>query len=1078
MSRMYAYALQIAGCSTIYGSHSTGPSLTYSLNASTPSYGFVGSCISTDSQLVFERTFAGNAAGVVSINDVEVTLLSKRLYGRDTATDPGRVFGRGGFDGMQWYAALAESVQRDAAAPTFDIVDPGTSVPSIVYIGREAMEVTYSNPTVTVVKRAVLGTPRLDHRRDPDRGDVPYLTPDPLSWRGARVNIWRAPVRNDGTLGTWIVRFRGDIADDPVDDAATITLRITPITDRLTQPLATDNRTLRLADEHTWADGVGTSVVVYAWAVDGELFSGRVAAQAATGSNSIELAALADGAAGITAHQNVSDVTNLPQGHPRTVPVMQGIFRAYEYDVTGYTSPDLDISPNVVGRDIEATGNDAGAQINNAPVGESVLLELVDTSGGPVTANGRDYLRAQFADTSQFGIGDREMDIAGVTRRTATWARLSMVENRGRTRWRLTSKVRPHRQFFIGLTNAFAAHDIASRYGMSERIEANCWVTGAQQDLETAIGGRSHDYPSPFLSQLVWSWYDPDTTEGMRSNLNGTRFGQRSVWPVEARPEGRAVALSHEGQSEYEDAAPIAARWYQAGETYITLDGATGVGASGRLVLEVRHGKSDRVVGKCIAIGETQLTSGAYRVELEVPASPDDDFALPTLVEGVPGALDRFTFTPAFVVENVDGGIGEVAMQLLTSGGGDDINSTYDDAPFGGQLIDGSGSYGDGDMGADIDVASILGIPTITGASISVVGRPSTDGRDGDSVMSLLAPHLYTANYVLDLVVDPNPTDPFDGCLLKARPVGRPTALEITGTIPASAIVERRRVPPPVVNSFQVASNFSEDGKPGIIIRTTFGTSVALYGERQAKALEMMGVEFLTVDAATIALRPSLTRLVEKAFPQPRYELTVSTDTVRALGVSYGSAVYVTDALAPQADGTLGVSSLACRVVEVSLAEGDGVSTVTVESYGVVARGRAPCVAVIDYIDASTVKVADNFFAETVDPVTGATVKDMDLLLNPTYGSGLGVGTKIVIRQVGDVDTTRRMQVASYDVSTGQIEVEDDPAEAVYGDAHGIPDPGAEQSPEDYIAVIETRETATAPAGHLAYFHHGRDIVA
>lgn len=1086
MARAYAYALQVAGVPTIYGSHSSGPTLTYSLSASTPSYGFVGSCIDAESALTFDRTLAGEASGVVTIDALHVRLLSKRRIKRDTAADPGRVFGRGGFDGVEWFTTLAESVARDSATPAFDIVDPGASVPSIVYVGREAMEVTYANPTVTVAKRAVLGTPRLLHNRDPDSGDVPYLTPQPLAWRGARVNLWRATVRADGSLGTWVVRFRGDIAEDPTDDGHAVTLTIAPITARLTQPLATDNRILRLSRLHTWSGDVGTKVAVYAWAGERDLFEGDVAVQANIGDSDIELTAQEDGTAGYIAHQDVSDITNLPQGHPRTVPVQQR--PRWVYDVTGYTAPNLDVSPNIVGRNVTVT-NQVVDTLRNAPIGESTLLELVDTSGGVVVDDGAPYLLRQFADTSKFGIGNRTFAISDGTEVTASWARVVRAVGQGSPVWRITSKVQPARKVTIGLSDRYAAGDIVSMGLVGELpglVDQNCWLSGAQQSLEDAAGGRPDRYASPFLSPLVWSWSDPESVEAMRASLNGQRNAESrvgfSVNGVSMAP-GQAVALTREGESIDVPASQVAPRWYQAGEEYITLDGPTGVGASGRVVIEVRRestggGSPGEIVGRCIAIGETQLSNGDYRVQLEIPASADDDFALPTIIEGAPGATDRFVIQPAFVAENVTGGLGEIAAQLITSGGGDGINSTYDTAPFGAQLLDGDGTLGAGDMGADVDIPSILALPSIAGADISVIGRPSSEGRDGDSVLSLLAAHLEATGYVLDMAVNPNPVDPFDGCLLVARPVRRPTPQEIVGTLGESDIVSMTRVGVEPVNAFTIGVNHDEGGKPQIVVKPSFSASVNLYGERSGRKLEAQGTTFPTVSAAVNGLRPYLTRLRERAFPQPRYEIEARTSTVRDLGLSYGSAIYVTRNDAPLPDGTLGLSVAACRVVSITLNETRATSTVVVDYYGTVARGRAPACVVIDYVDASTVKVATNFAMDLVDPATGAAATDIAVMLSTAYGASLGVGTPIIIRQRGDVDTTRRMQVAAFDTVAMTIQVEDDPAEAVYGDAHNIADPGAEQAPEDYIAVIEPRETATAPADHSAYFTHGRDKIA
>lgn len=1066
----YRWAIQIAGCPVLFLSSHDAPTIDGSiLSHEGGDYRTRPHCIGQESELVFARFFDLDH-GVVNEGGVMIQLISNRQW---PETCPFRHVGARGFREMEWQARLLADVDAETDTPDLVVQDIGQTIAEgdIIHIGPEAFlvdgvtnEGTYL--TVATAARSVLGTDRISHRTTVGIDDVPYVTPRPVTWRGRRALIWRAPYHLASGVGRWQVVFRADIDTEAAVGTVGLAFKLISIAARTGIAVGATIRPIRLSrKKHVFAENVGCYLRVFAYARQAEMYQALVADDSDPGDPDDDIAVDYDVSgvgvpSGTERHAAVAAVAaGLPAGHPRTVPVrLPAELRAM--NVTGYGVR------NVEGVDLPTLETDAtvlypiarGQTIVNAEFAETVWLRLVDTSAGLVAVrpsrlipmwNGSTIARAR--DLAPAG------DIYG-----ATFARIDAVVGadpgtRGSEVWRVVSKVAPHVRVTILLADSPRSLGgpgaaMLRRLNRSQSVQGRGWFDRTPHGFNSLEEWpqRSHQ-----VSPLVWSWGTPEAVRAARRELSGTRDAEDAF---QGHVGVQEVTLSARGQAVRVPRAPLPAAWYQSGERYLTLEGPTGVGPSGRLVLEVREGGSTDVIARCIAVGETEVEAGVWAVEIE-RTRQRDDFYLPTLVEESDFNGKVYTFTPAFVAEGAPAG--ETVAKLLTSGGGDGVFSTYDTEVFGARLRDGSGTIDTSVMGRDIDISGVLGLPSVAGARTSVIGRP------GDKVADLVGGLIRGANYALDLVVRDNPVDPHDGCVLALRPIGIPSRAELRGTIGEHDIEtgSLQLIDPGLRNVFEVEANHTADG-PQIEIRATADTSIWAHGESRGRRIKLPGVFFDDVTEALGSLRPMLTRAVaEEAFPRDRYRMAVRSTLAGRMAV--GDAWTLVHGAAPRSDGALGVNG-AVRVIAIAHEAREAMSEIEVDYYGSPVGNRAPCCAVVDVISATEVQVAANFFASATDPYTGEAHTDLALLVDPAWGEDLGVGTPLRIYAAGDPDTKTPLVVESYDLATNRV---------VFTGAHGIADPGAPVDPVNYIAVLVPRVWAEAPAGHRQYFHHGRDAI-
>lgn len=1081
----YRWAIQIAGCPVLFLSHDEAPTLddgdllryeTANPEVTTP-YAARHHAIGERSRIVFSRALDLDR-GVVGADNVRVELISDRSR---PATCPLRLLGARGFRDMPWAAQLVdESISAEDDTPEFTVLDVGQTITAgdIVYMGREAFIVggvgaSDAGITVTVAARAVLGTDRHTHRGG-RTGDRPYLTPRPLTWRGRRALIWRARMHQPSGIGRWTVRYRADLNTEPHVGTSSLVFDLVSIVARVAEAVGTTITPRRLhQSRHVFANNVGCFVAVRAFADKGALWRGTLRDNVDAVDTVLPVDdGVLDGRPTATArHAAVADIAPAAADavyhrHPRCVPVETFAGRpkgVIAYGVDGGGDPIMTLSHQI------GEAMSPGAGLHSSPMGETIWVRLVDTSDGPVVVS---PARLYDVFNSRPIARSRELMPAGGDRHGVTFARVSAGGRASEPQaWVVVSKIAPEERVTILLSNAPARwwRDTATDARLLRLMNQHQSVDQLGYDTSSGWYPRWITIPgpdvSPQMSALVWSWGIPQDVVIARADYSGdldaeVRFNDRVP--------GQTVVLRRSGEAVVVPRASLPRAWYQHGEV-LTLDGPTGVGDSGRLVLEVREDGEDKVIARCVATSEAEVETGVWAVTIEI-YERGREFHMPTIVEAVERPR-RYTFSPAFVVEGRPAG--ETVARLLTSAGGDGIMSEHDTEVFGAGYRDGTGSISTAVMGRDLDVEGVLGLPSIAGSRTSVIGRP------GDRIRDITEGLVRGAGYALDLLTRSDTADPHDGCIVALRPIRTPTRAEIRGTLgvldilsdPGPVLVE-----PGLRNVFMVSANFTSDG-PQIELRATADSSILAHGEARAREIKLAGVYFESAEEALAALRPMLTRATDdEAFPRARYSARVRSPIVATMGI--GDAWRVVSPRAPRSNGALGIDGVA-RIIAVDYDAGAAFSEVLFDYYGEASGGRAPCCAVVDVLSPTQLKVAPHFFCDPFNPLDETPQTDLALLVSPTWGDGLGTaadrapfglvgGCPLRLFPAGDPDNITDLEVSAYDLVNNTV---------TFTGAHGVVDPGGEVDPRDYIAVIEPALYDDAPAGHRAYFNHGRDAI-
>jgi hypothetical protein len=393
---------------------------------------------------------------------------------------------------------LAASLPHALAVTDIEVDDDVSAwdLPCLIYIGQEAFwadsaagDGTDGDPWRFVdCTRAVARTQVQAHVRDAARGLHPFVTSQPVTWRGRRAAIYVSAVGPDGLALGWRQYWRGLLDHDPEvsADALTISVRIAPLTSvlgwRLQAGGASEMRTTFVRGWHYLGPDAACEVDISLHAPVGAIIKSQV--QAAGGGN-LEVYDL-DGYASVVA---ATDVT-LPDGHPRRTQ-LRNQANVEDYP-TGFTAPDtVEVDP--------AGPLAAAAYLISTPQTESTPLRLIDQSPGGTHELVRWWERVQ--DVVNFGVAWQsdyhpESDTWGaslIDTDTGRWARVLIA---------------PMAQGWLlrGLLNWEAQNPPLEVHPIPLERRLGCWlgVCLAPPDALQAIRGGSIDAavhpPSPLLT--------------------------------------------------------------------------------------------------------------------------------------------------------------------------------------------------------------------------------------------------------------------------------------------------------------------------------------------------------------------------------------------------------------------------------------------------------------------------------------------------------------------------------------------------------------------------------------------------
>ena len=171
------------------------------------------------------------SGGVGQYSATTVTLSVDRRRGGDG--DPGIVFGRCGQRSASTRAQITASMSRAASSVQINQDLSSLSYPRLFHIGAETVKaISATSTTVNVLAgRAVGNTPRQNHSITLEGSSVPELTTEITTFRGRRAKLYASHQYPNGNLSSWVEVVNGFIESSPViEEQDRISLSLVPLT--------------------------------------------------------------------------------------------------------------------------------------------------------------------------------------------------------------------------------------------------------------------------------------------------------------------------------------------------------------------------------------------------------------------------------------------------------------------------------------------------------------------------------------------------------------------------------------------------------------------------------------------------------------------------------------------------------------------------------------------------------------------------------------------------------------------------------------------------------------------------------
>lgn len=606
------------------------------------------------------------AGGVGQYSATTVTLSVDRRRGGDG--DPGVIFGRCGQRSASTRAQLTASLNRTQSLIQINQDLTGLSYPRLLHIGAETVKaLSATSTTVRVVSgRAVGNTPRQNHSITLEGSSVPELTTEITTFRGRRAKLYAAHQYPDGSLSSWVEVVNGFIESSPViEEQDLISLSLVPLTALIDTQLGDKGigQSSLLDGYHYFGTDSNELEYGIAWQKMAQRY--RIDTTSTITASTISL--LKNGIDWLVSDFDVSlpngspDNNNIGEPHPRYPRLQQvGVTTSYAY-VTSIT----------------ATTNAGGETIYTCALGSQTdsytTAELQDLQSMTVK------YAANFKEIKRHQLGDEELkrwpDIVNETLVASGPSSITGF-NGGWARWVLSGDTQ------IIARKTTTSIQPAEIYMWSDR--GTLYVESRQQGLGS---GNTHRHwedantSSTALDNRSRVWYPIDISkdadsfvQDIRTGLNPNRQGHRGSFKrfrIGARPD---LSIA-------EDIQGVASAYYQLYEDRFLVESSLGLPASSsssRFDIVVRF--TDRRTNEqrdqvFIATHETTATYDGVDVGVYVHLDPDQSLSQ-CVSFGNWAGYERVSI---FRATRLNGERpGTALLKLLESGGGSNLNGTYD----------------------------------------------------------------------------------------------------------------------------------------------------------------------------------------------------------------------------------------------------------------------------------------------------------------------------------------------------------------------------------------------------------------
>ena len=255
------FALQISGLEYRY--HSTTPPASTSLDTT-----IATSINYIDREgIVSIGAFSASidpSGGVGQYSPLSITLQIDR---KANSGDPGVIFGRCGIRSASTKAQLTESINRSDAVIKIDTDLTSLTYPKLFHVGAETVRASSALSTrlLTPSGRGVGGTTPQNHSIDLEGSLVPEVTTEITTFRGRRAKLFCAHQYPDNSVSDYVEVINGFIEQSPtIEEGDAISLSIVPLTALIDTDLTDKINQTRLLQGYHYFDGRFGSVLEYA----------------------------------------------------------------------------------------------------------------------------------------------------------------------------------------------------------------------------------------------------------------------------------------------------------------------------------------------------------------------------------------------------------------------------------------------------------------------------------------------------------------------------------------------------------------------------------------------------------------------------------------------------------------------------------------------------------------------------------------------------------------------------------------------------------------------------------------------
>ena len=253
------FALQVSGLEYRY--HSTTPPTTTSLDLN------IATSIPYIDQEGISSVGAFSASidpsgGVGQYSAISITLQIDRKGGLG---DPGVIFGRCGARSASKRAQLTGDINRVETTIKVNTDLSGLSYPRLLHIGSETIRASSATSSIITATRAQGNTTAQNHNLGLEGSFLPEVATEITTFRGRRAKLFMAHRYPDETVSNYIEVINGFIEQSPiVETGDSISLSIVPLTALIDTELSDKINQSRLVQGYHYFDGNYGSALEYA----------------------------------------------------------------------------------------------------------------------------------------------------------------------------------------------------------------------------------------------------------------------------------------------------------------------------------------------------------------------------------------------------------------------------------------------------------------------------------------------------------------------------------------------------------------------------------------------------------------------------------------------------------------------------------------------------------------------------------------------------------------------------------------------------------------------------------------------